>query len=48
MTNVEVEGSCSGVRKSSEGNGYMKLEVEVADSRPVEGNINRDKVPDEL
>jgi len=29
MTNVEVGGSCSGVRRSSEGKGCMKLEVEV-------------------
>jgi len=48
MTNVEVGRSCSGVRRSSEGKGCMKLEVEVAESRPVEGNNNRDKVPDGL
>jgi len=45
---VEVGGSCSGVRRSSEGKGCLKLEVEVAESRPVEGNSKRDKVPSGL
>lgn len=43
MANVEVGESCSGVRRNSDGNGYMKLEVGVAGSRPVEDNSRRDK-----
>jgi hypothetical protein len=48
MTNVEVGGICSCARRSSEGNGCMKLELQVAGSRPVEGSSRRDKVRDGL